>query len=133
MEPLTFLDTDILSLLMRNDPATCLRSKQYLSQHSELIISTITRYEILRGLKAKKATAQLAAFDAFCRRNEVLPLTDSILVRSADIYAELHSRGQLILDADIFIAATALEKGLQLATHNHSHFSRVSGLILGNW
>jgi predicted nucleic acid-binding protein len=39
----------------------------------------------------------------------------------------------VLLDADIFIAATALENGLRLATHNHSHFSRISGLIIGNW
>jgi tRNA(fMet)-specific endonuclease VapC len=133
MEPFTLLDTDILSLILRNDPAVFRRSKQYLVQHSELTISSITRYEILRGLKAKNATAQLAAFDIFCRRNEVLPLTDPILVRSADIYAELHSLGQLILDADIFIAATAIENGLVLATRNLSHFSRINGLAIESW
>jgi tRNA(fMet)-specific endonuclease VapC len=133
MEPRTLLDTDILSLLLRQDPVVLSRSERYLSQHGELTISAVTRYEIMRGLKVKRATSQLAAFDFFCRRNCVLPLADVIFDRATDIYADLHSRGQLILDADIFIAATALEHGFALATRNASHFERIPGLVVENW
>jgi tRNA(fMet)-specific endonuclease VapC len=93
----------------------------------------ITRFEILRALKAKRATAQLAAFDSFCRKNDVLPITDPIIVRAADVYAVLHGRGELIPDADILIAATAMENGLVLATSNLSDFGRVPGLSIDNW
>ncbi|MGH8564398.1 MAG: hypothetical protein ACREXW_10025 [Gammaproteobacteria bacterium] len=40
----------------------------------------------------------------------------SIIDRASDIYEDLHKRGQLISDADILIAATALEYGLMLST-----------------
>ncbi len=97
------------------------------------VISLVTRFEILRGLKAKRANAQLAAFDSFCMSNEVLPITDQIIVRAAETYADLHNRGQLIADADILIAATAIENGLVMATNNLADFGRISGLQIDNW
>ncbi len=104
-----------------------------LADYRQLTISLVTRFEILRGLKAKRATAQLAAFDSFCKSNEVLPITDQIIVRAADIYADLHIRGQLIPDADILIAATAMENSLALATNNLADFGRIAGLRIDNW
>jgi tRNA(fMet)-specific endonuclease VapC len=49
------LDTDILSFLMRQNAAVLARGNAYLSEHRQFTISIITRYEILRGLKAKGA------------------------------------------------------------------------------
>lgn len=132
-ERTTLLDTDVLSRLMRRDPAALIRARRYLSSHPHLTISLVTRFEILRGLKAKNAAAQIAAFQAFCETNLVLPINDGVIVRAADIYAELRARGQLIPDADILIAATAIENGLILATNNLSDFSRISGLSCDNW
>ncbi|MFN0018670.1 MAG: PIN domain-containing protein [Pirellulaceae bacterium] len=83
--------------------------------------------------QGEKATSQLVAFEAFCVKNEVLPITDEIVVVAADIYADLYSRGQLIPDADILIAATAKLLGLQLATNNQRDFGRISGLQIDNW
>lgn len=133
MEPQTLLDTDVLSGLMRKTPAALNRARAYLADHRQLTISLVTRFEILRGLKAKCATAQLAAFDSFCANNEVLPITDQIIVRAADIYADLHIRGQLIPDADILIAATAVENGLVMAINNLRDFGRIADLRIDNW
>jgi|SRR5215208_4071995 len=103
------LDTDILSAVMRQQPAALGRARVYLSVYQRLTFSIITRYEILRGLHAKNATAQLAAFDRLCSVSTILLLTDAIVVRAAMIYADLHQRGVLIGDADILIAATSLD------------------------
>ncbi len=54
------LDTDILSALMRQHPTALARTRVYLTVHHRLTFSSITRYEILRGLYAKNATAQVA-------------------------------------------------------------------------
>jgi tRNA(fMet)-specific endonuclease VapC len=133
MEPKSLLDTDVLSGLMRKTPVALNRARAYLADHRQLTISLVTRFEILRGLKAKRANAQLAAFDSFCMNNEVLPITDQIIVRAAETYADLHNRGQLIADADILIAATAIENGLVMATNNLADFGRISGLQIDNW
>ena len=127
------LDTDILSALMRQHSGAWARARAYLAVHHRLTFSIITRYEILRGLHAKNATAQLAAFDQLCRVSTILPLTDAIVVRAAMIYADLHQRGILIGDADILIAATSLEQGLIVVTNNASHYQRVSGILYDNW
>ena len=68
MEPKTLLDTDVLSRLMRK---ALNRARGYLVDHPKLSISLVTRFEILRGLKAKQATTQSLAFDLFCRNNGV--------------------------------------------------------------
>jgi tRNA(fMet)-specific endonuclease VapC len=93
----------------------------------------ITRYEILRGLKARGATGQQRAFESFCATNSVLPLTDAVVVRAADIYANLHQRGELIGDADILIAATAMVEERTLVTNNRRHFDCVEDLRVENW
>jgi tRNA(fMet)-specific endonuclease VapC len=98
---------------------------------SQVVLST--RYKILRGLKARRATRQIARFEQRCQQSVVLPVTDAIIVRAADVYALLHQEGQLISDADILIAATALEHSLVMVTENADHFRRIPGLPIESW
>ena len=127
------LDTDILSAIMRKNPAVIPKARSYLAVHKQLTISMITRYEILRGLKAKDATVQLRHFETFCEKNLILPLTDEIIVRASEIYAELRRKGELVGDADILIAASAMIHGLGVVTNNETHFKRISELRVENW
>ena len=130
----SLLDTDTLSEVIKGrDPILMQKAGQYLTQFRRFTFSLITRYEILRGLKAKKANKQIAAFERRCQASEVLPLTDAIIVMAADIYADLKRQGQLISDADILIASTAMNYGFVLVTNNIGHFRRVSGLTLESW
>ena len=93
----------------------------------------ITRYEILSGLKAVQSTRRIEDFNRFCAVNRVLPLTDEIVESASDVYADLRRRGELIGDADILIAATALVEGLVVVTNNERHFRRVARLQVENW
>jgi tRNA(fMet)-specific endonuclease VapC len=125
------LDTDILSAIMRQNPVVIPKAREYLAEHSRFTFSIITRFEILRGLKAKGATTQVRVFDKFCARNMILPLTDEVVVKAADIYADLRGRGVLIGDADILIAASALVQGFGVATNNENHFQRIRDSVAG--
>jgi tRNA(fMet)-specific endonuclease VapC len=127
------LDTDTLSAIMRKNALATQRARAYLDIHRQFTISIITRYEVLRGLFAKGAVKQLAAFDRLCVASRVLTLDDSTIVQAAEIYADLHQRGHLIGDADILIAATAITHGLALISNNEAHFRRVRNLNLENW
>ena len=131
--PRFILDTDILSLLMRKNAAVLARAGAYLSEHRRFTISIITRYEILRGLKAKGALKQAERFADFCARNQVLPIEDNVIAQAADIYADLYKRGELIADADILIAASAMANGCGIVTNNEAHFRRIAGLQVENW
>jgi tRNA(fMet)-specific endonuclease VapC len=127
------LDTDILSMLMRKNSSVLARAKEYISEHGRFTISIITRYEILRGLKAKGAQQQASRFEDFCSENRVLAITDDVVLRAADIYADLYKRGELIGDADILIAASVLVNDLAIVTNNEEHFRRVTNLKVVNW
>jgi len=49
------------------------------------------------------------------------------------IKAELKQQGNIILDADIMIAAIAVSNRLTLITNNEKHFIRIPNLNLENW
>lgn len=127
------LDTDILSSIMRRQPQAVMHARQYLAKYPRLSFSIITRYEVLRGLLAKDAQRQRSAFDRLCAASEVLPLDEAVIARAAEVYADLYRRGELIGDADILIAATALVHGYTLVTNNETHHRRVAGLQVENW
>ena len=127
------LDTDTLSFYIKHYPKVVAVAQNYLQQYNLFTFSIITRFQILRGMKANGATTGVKSFDFLCSQNEVIGLNDNIIVRAADIYADLYKRGLLILDADILIAATALENNMPLVTNNERHFNRISGLQVLNW
>jgi len=131
--PKSLLDTDTLSAVLKHNPNALSHSRSYLAAYGLLTFSLITRYEVLRGLKAKNAVIQVAAFEKLCAASEILPLTDSVVLRAAEIYAALHQQGQLIGDADILIAATAITNGLTCVTNNENHFKRIPSSIRENW
>ena len=115
MPPLALLDTDTLSEIMKGKNASIeTHAREYLKTHGRFRFSVITRYEILRGLKSKQATRQMAMFEDKCNRSYLYPVTDEIVVQASDIYAHLHQKGILISDADILIASTAMVNHLTL-------------------
>lgn len=109
------------------------RVRTYLAEHERLAFSIITRYELLRGLKAKQASAQEVAFPLLCCASMIVPLTDQIVERAAALYGDLHRQGALLPDADLLIAATALETQRTLVTNNLAHFQRIPNLIVESW
>jgi tRNA(fMet)-specific endonuclease VapC len=128
------LDTDMLNEVLKQKNANVVQhATNYLKQHGHFAISSMTRYELLRGLKKKAATAQLARFDTFCQNRLVLPITDAILDRAADLWVEARKIGQAGRDADLIIAATALEHSLELVTGNTKDYSWIANIKLNDW
>lgn len=60
----------------------------------------------------------------------VLPYDVAVARVFGQVRAELESRGRVLEDADLQIAATAIHHGLELVTGNVSHFGRVPGLVV---
>ena len=127
MHAQALLDTDILSELFKGYERVTAEASAYIRQHGNITISAITKYEILKGLKAKKAAKQISAFQSFCSLNDVLPITDAVIEKSSDIYAALKGKGNLISDADILVAAIAMVNDRVLINNNTAHFSRIEG------
>jgi tRNA(fMet)-specific endonuclease VapC len=128
------IDSDILSeVLKQRNPVVLGHAGQYLQQHGQFAISAVTRFELLRGFTELGATTQLARFATFCQHTLVLPLTDSVFDRAADLWAVARRGGYPHADADLLIAATALEHSRVLVTGNGPHFTWIAGLTLADW
>src|SRR6266446_31615 len=130
----TLLDTDILSeVFKRRNAAVTTHAAAYLRQHGLFTFSAFSRFEVRRGYVSKQATQQLARFDIFCAHCQILPVTDAVFDRAAILWGLARQQGHSCGDADVLIAATALEHGLALATGNTRHFTWVPGLQIEDW
>ena len=127
------IDTDILSLFFRNHPEVTNRFSSYLATHDKINISIITYYEILSGLKHRDANKKMALFLKFASTNSVLPLTESSVSISSQIYADMRRAGSPLDDIDILIAGVAIANDLIMVTRNRRHFGRINGLEVEDW
>ena len=127
------VDTDILSYYFKGDPKVVAKFKEYLNEFDQINISIITYYEILGGLKFKKADKQIREFDEFVNNNFIVHISEQSANLSGEIYADLRNRGITIGTSDILIAGVAMENGLTLITNNERHFESVKGLRFENW
>jgi tRNA(fMet)-specific endonuclease VapC len=94
-------------------------------------IAAITVAELWHGVERAtgphKATRQ-AYLQAVLELLPVIPYTEQTAYEHARIWAELESSGKMIGFYDLIVAATALERGSEVATFNTRHFAQISGL-----
>ncbi|MEX2231177.1 MAG: type II toxin-antitoxin system VapC family toxin [Cyclobacteriaceae bacterium] len=127
------VDTDILSFYFKGDSKVVERFGQYLKEFDLINISIITYYEILGGLKFKRAEKQIGDFEDFITNNNIIHISEDSAKISGDIYASLRQRGITIGTSDILIAGIAMENGLTLVTNNEKHYEPIQGLAIENW
>jgi len=128
------LDTDILTEFFKDRNAVVRRhADAYLQAHGQFAISAFTQFEIVRGLRFKQASTKLKNFIALCQSVQILPVTNEVLDRAADLWVIGRKGGYPHRDADLIIAATALQQGRTLVTGNTSHFQWIPKLEINNW
>jgi len=128
------LDTDVLSALI--SPRCPPRVAKELERVDGPIYTTAVNWaEVCYGLARHPAGERLR------QRYEqmVLPALDILDFDTscAEVYgqlrAALETQGQRLGEADLMIAAVALQHSLTLVSGNTQHFGRVPGLVLVNW
>jgi predicted nucleic acid-binding protein len=127
------LDTNIITAFLKNDLRVVQRVSDYLELFEKLTINIISYYEILRGLKDLGNEEKLKWFEGFIQENELVSIRKDTVEKAAEIYVYLKKEGNLIEDADILMASTAIVEDLVLITNNIKHFKRVKGLRVDNW
>ena len=127
------LDTNIITAFLKNDSRVVERVSDYLEFFDKLTINIISYYEILRGLKDLGNEEKIERFEDFIQENELVSIGKEAVEKAAEIYAYLKKEGNLIEDADILMAGSAIVEDLVLITNNIKHFERVKGLRLDNW
>ena len=127
------LDTNIISARMRNNEKVVAKLREVTAIGGTVFMSGISHYEIKRGLLAVNATRKLKIYDEIRKELQMLFLdNEDVFDQAAEIHTGLKQRGELIQDADIFIAATVLLRNLILVSDD-SHFQRIRGLTTENW
>ncbi len=100
-----------------------------LAAHYILIVPEISDYEIRRSLLLDQLHRSLARLDDLKASLIYQPITTAVMFRAAELWADARRRGRSTadpkeLDADVILAAMALEAGATVATENVGHLSR---------
>ena len=100
----------------------------------EAAISVIAFGELLYGaMKSSQREAGLERLRALSQFLTPLALPEMAAETYGFVRADLESRGEMIGNNDLWIAAHALASGLTLVTNNEKEFRRVRGLKVQNW
>ena len=123
------LDADIL---IRGEKGS-FDPKGWLATHpdDQFEVAAITVAELWHGVE--RATAPHRAkreqyLQTVLAPLPIIPYTEQTAREHARIWAELEAAGKMIGYYDIIVAATALERGSDVATFNRKHFDLVNGL-----
>jgi predicted nucleic acid-binding protein len=93
-------------------------------QSEPMRISAVTAMEYLEGFSDADVAKQLAFLGLF--NYVAMNLSESI--QASRIRRQLRLQGRLLPDADILIAACAMQQNEPLLTNNEDHFGRIEGL-----
>jgi predicted nucleic acid-binding protein len=129
------LDTNVLSEVLRPRPSPAVIGRLLQFTSKTLFASEVTRFELRFG-SALRPDASL--FWARIQQDLLtlvtwLPVSEAVSMRAGDIAAAQRLAGRPCGTLDPLIAATALTKGVPLATRNVQHFARIDGLEVQNW
>jgi tRNA(fMet)-specific endonuclease VapC len=123
------LDADVI---IRGEKGTFDLKAWLESRPNELFeVAAITVAELWHGVEratgAHKAQ-RLQYLQAVLAPLPIIPYTEQTAREHARIWAELEAAGNMISSYDDIVAATALERGSEVATFNKRHFDCVPGL-----
>lgn len=99
----------------------------------EFEIAAITVAELWHGVERAKGSHRLRRqqyLERLIATLPVIPYTQRTAYEHARIWAEVDAHGKMIGYYDLIVAATALERGNQVATFNRRHFSQIAGLTI---
>jgi tRNA(fMet)-specific endonuclease VapC len=96
-----------------------------ISENSEIYISAVTVYELYMGATTEGKEADVRTIT---ENFTVLPFTDAVAQKAAELYHKLRLSNQMVEFRDIFIAATCIVHELPIVTLNKKHFKRIDGL-----
>ena len=123
------LDTCAIIAFIRSDPAVAVRIRSTSQNYFSIVSHGELRFGALLSLRVADNLWQIEAFGTTC---VMLNADKATAVLYADIKNQLKTKGRMIPDNDLWIAATAIQHSLPLLT-NDQHFRAVDGLTLETW
>jgi len=127
------LDTNICIYIAKKKPIEVLNKFEELTI-GEVGMSMITHAELLYGAKrSQQPQKSMAMLEELISLIPVQPLHDDVATHYADIRANLASKGTMIGNNDLWIAAHVRAMDKTLVSNNLKEFQRVQNLKLENW
>ena len=125
------LDTNILVGILRGNKKVY---RRFLMHVGDMAVPAMVLGELIFGAeKSKNPAKNRNLITTILSALPVMHTNDAIMQTFATQKAALSARGEIVDDADILIAATALVYGATLATCNVRHFVRFDGLLMEDW
>lgn len=121
--PAVLIDTDIAIDYLRGEQAV-LPLMNRLWQEGNAALSVVSVFELTAGMRDREKAATMNFISA-CDMLEVIP---EMAVKGGELYRKYRAKGITLAPLDCLIAATALVKGLKVATRNVKHYPE-KGLI----
>ena len=122
------IDTNFYAAFKKNDAdaVAILRQAEYIGVNSVILGELLAGFRC--GNRERQNRLELDQFFASARV-DTITLDDETAEFYAQVFSELRSKGRPIPSNDLWLAASALQHGLALATYDE-HFSSISGLLL---
>ena len=128
---MVLLDTDVCISLLRGNRKVIEHRKDFAG---EVSVSFMNVAELFYGAeKSSNPKKNKAVVEQFLLTVRTINSNRNIMKRFGQLKAQLEQSGSPLADADLFVAAAALENCTHLITGNTKHFSRIEGLNLLNW
>lgn len=127
------LDTNICIYIIKQHPPQVLN---HFKKHKagQIGISSVSLYELFYGAyKSQFTDKNHAAVQKFIEPLELLEFDEKAADYAGKIRAELESKGRMIGQLDLLIAAQALSRNLIVVTNNTKEFRRVKNIHVENW
>ena len=125
------LDTDICIELLRGNNRVIEKRRNY---DDRVAISFMSVAELFYGAeKSDNPNENNSLVEEFFLTVIIINSDLDILRKFGEIKATIGKAGNILSDADIFVAATTLAKCNMLITGNVNHFMRIEELRIENW
>ncbi|WP_424949612.1 PIN domain-containing protein [Deinococcus sp.] len=127
------LDTNVLIAFQKRDALVRASYAQAVSAGEQIAVPSLVRYEARKELQNPIYERRLRFLDTLLDLHPTLELDERVVDTAVVLSETLRRNGNVIADADILIAATALKFSATLVTNNTKHFKRIPGLNLIDW
>lgn len=126
------LDTNVISETSK--PAPSARVLHWIGELEDLCLSTITLYELARGIQQLRPGRRRRFLEAWFDEllaacTQVVSFDHASALAAAELETVARRQGKVIETRDLFILASARAHGLRIATGNVNHFAGYGVMI----